>query len=111
MTAVQLALPLAAAHALIGEDVFARGSAVGLDNSDLAFENGISPDETRIGCTVAMAGFILKELRRMGAHSQHDVELSFALTQAAIIVRRAIAAHDGRLPTASGLPEQSFLNE
>jgi len=100
MTAVQLALPLAAAHALIDEDVFARGASAGLDNSDLEFENGKSADETRIGCTVPMATFILKELRRIGAHSQHDVELSFALTQAAIIVQRAIAAHDGRLPTA-----------
>ncbi len=41
-----------------------------------------------------MAWFILKELRRLGARSQYDVELSFALTEAAVIVQRAINAHD-----------------
>jgi len=98
MTTIQLTLPLAAAHALVDEDVFARGSSAGLDDSDLDFQDSNSAAETRIGCSVPMARFILKKLRRIGARSQYDVDLSFSLTQAAIIVQRAIASHDRRLP-------------
>jgi hypothetical protein len=100
VSAVQLTLPLAAAHALLDEDVFARGSSVGLDDSDLEFEDSNSAAETRIRCSVSLARFLLTELRRISARSQDDVELSFALTQAAIIVRRSIATQDGRCSTA-----------
>jgi hypothetical protein len=100
MTAVQITVPLAAAHALLNENVFARGPSADLDDSDVEFEDSNSADETRIGCSVSMAKFILSELRRIGARPQHDVEVSFALTQAAIIVGRAIAADDGRSSTA-----------
>ena len=84
-----------AAHALLDEAVFARGSSFGLGDSEIEFEDSDSADETRIGCSVLLARFVLGELRRIGTRSQHDVELSFALTEAAILVRRAIAAHDG----------------
>jgi hypothetical protein len=97
--ALQLRLPLAAAHALLDESVFARGSMTGVDDSEVEFEDSNSVNETRIGCSTAMARFILSELRSIGVRSQHDVELSFALTEAAIIVHRAIAGNEERSST------------
>jgi hypothetical protein len=97
MTAIRFVLPLMAAHALLDEAVFARESSFGLGDSEIEFEDSDSADETRIGCSVLVAGLILDELRRIGTRSQHEVELSFALTEAAIIVRRAIAAHESQV--------------
>jgi hypothetical protein len=85
-------IPLPAAHALLDEAVFARGAAAGFDAPDFEFQDSNSGAETQIGCSLPMARFILKELRRLGTRSQYDVELSFALTEAAVIVQRAINA-------------------
>jgi hypothetical protein len=83
-------------HALLEEAVFARSADVGLDALGLEFQDSNAGAETRIECSAPMAEFILTELRRLGTRSL-DVELSFALTEAAVIVQRAINAHDGAL--------------
>jgi hypothetical protein len=88
---IQFLIPLAAAHALLDETVFARGIAAGFDAADFGFEDDETAD-TRVECSVAMARFLLKELRRLATRSQYDVELSVALAEAAIIVQRAIGA-------------------
>jgi hypothetical protein len=91
---IRFMIPLAAAHALVDEAVFARGAAAGFDAPDFEFQDSNSGAETQIRCSAPMARFILKEVRRLGARSPYDVELSFAFTEAAVIVQRAINAHD-----------------
>lgn len=97
MTAIRFTIPFAAAHALLKEAVFAHGPAAAFDEDDAEFQDSESADETRIGCSARMARFILEELRRVSRRSQFDLELSSALTEAAIIVQRAVLRHSGLL--------------
>lgn len=95
-TGVVFTIPLSSAHALLAEEVFARGTTAGHEEPGFDFQDSNSGDETHIRCSVPMARFILKELQRLGARAQYDVVLSFALTEAAVSVRRAMVAHDTR---------------
>jgi len=94
VSTLRFMIPVAAAHALIDEAVFVRGAAASFAAPDCEFQDTNSGAETQIGCSAPMARFILKEVRRLGGRSPYDAELSFALTEAAIIVQRAIHAHD-----------------
>jgi hypothetical protein len=94
MTPIQFTIPLIAAHALLKEAVFARGTSARFDEADAEFQVSDSADETRVGCSARVARFILRELRRVSRRSQFDVELSLALNKAAIIVQRAVLTYD-----------------
>ena len=67
MSTIGFMIPLTAAHALLDEAVFARGAAAGFDAPGLEFQDSNSSAETQIACSIPMAWFILKELRRLGA--------------------------------------------
>jgi hypothetical protein len=91
---IHFILSTQAAHTLRDTSVLAPRPSWGSGDLEFEFEGTKTSGEIRIACTVSMARFILAELGRMGADPHNDVELSFALTEAAIIVRRALATCD-----------------
>jgi hypothetical protein len=93
VTDLRFTIPLAAAHALLDEAIFAPGVAPGLAVADVEFQDSNSGAETRIGCSLALGRLILETLRRLVACSSHDAELSFALTEAAVVVQQTINSH------------------
>ena len=95
MNRVRFTLALAAEHALLADAVFARASVSVSADRLLEFEDGRGYDETRVVCSCSMATFLLKEMHRIAAMTETDAEVSFALTESAIAVRRAIAAEAG----------------
>ena len=96
MTAVRFMLPPGAAHALLEEAVFARACDAGFADPRLEFEDSNRSKETRIACGIPMARFVLAELRRIKSQRQDELGISFHLTVAAIVVRRAIEARELR---------------
>ena len=92
VTMVRFTLPLAVAHALLAEAVYARAAAAGFEDPQLEFENGDWSDETQIACSIPMARFILQELDRIKSQQEDGAELWFLLTEATFIVQRAVSA-------------------
>jgi hypothetical protein len=93
MNMVRFTLPLAVAHALLTEAVYARAFEAGFVDPQLEFENGDWSDETIIACSIPMARFILTELARIKTNHEDDTELWFLLTEATFIVQRSVDAH------------------
>jgi hypothetical protein len=97
MTTIRFTIPFRAAHALLADAVFARGTAAGLEGPGYEFEDSNTANETSIGCSVPMGLFIVKELRRLViGTARYDAEFARALREAADIVERAIGIQNVR---------------
>ena len=88
---VEFTISSPTAHALLAEQVFARGRAAGIEAPDEFAQSDAAPGRL-IMCCVPMARFILKELRRMEKAARYDVEFRTTMGEAASTVERAIAA-------------------
>ncbi len=94
MTIVRFTIPLPAAHAFVNAMILTTADAASCGDQRFEFEDTNSTNETRIGCSVALAEVMLEALQRIRGFSCDD-ELSFALSEGVISVRRAIVAHGG----------------